>query len=280
MQLPQSVRLSHSGMLAELTADDLTDSGVVLSIGEPQIGMAEQSHVEVDDPTFLLHDYVRRMRSVLTTTAMTTTAQTTTTQGLFGRAGPETALHLGAGALTLPRWMEQRWPDISQTVVDHEPELVEFVLKHLPMCSAVESLVADAAEVLEGALAQRAFDVVVIDLYNSEQAPQQLTSAAFFRRVHQLIRPGGLMLMNFGDDADMLFARNLISTLVSAVDATAGSALLTAPDPVLAGQEEGNLVFAAVRGQRFTPEQLQQIWAAGPHPGEVLSGSALTSWSG
>ena len=50
-ELPQSVRLSHSGMLAELTADDLTDSGVVLSIGEPQIGMAEQSHVEVDDPT-------------------------------------------------------------------------------------------------------------------------------------------------------------------------------------------------------------------------------------
>ena len=255
-------------MLAELTADDLTDSGVVLSIGDPQIGMAEQSHVEVADPRFLLHDYLRRMRSVMTTTA----------RDLFEHATPKTALHLGAGALTLPRWLEQRWPSISQTVVDHEPELVRFVLEHLPMVTAPESLVADAAEILGHPLADRQFDVVVIDLYNSEQAPDQLTTEAFFRQVQQRIRPGGLLLMNFGDDADMLFARKLVTTLLSAVDGRADAALLAAPDSVLAGQEEGNLVFAAVREGRFTESQLQQIWAAGPHPGDVLSGAALTSW--
>src|SRR5690625_59750 len=167
-------------MIAELARDDLTDSGVVLSIGDPRIGMAEQSHVEVADPSFLLHDYVRRMRSVMTTTA----------QDLFDQAEPASALHLGAGALTLPRWMERLWPAISQTVIDHEPELVAFVLKHLPMRSAPESIVADAAEALGDRLADRRFDVVVVDLYNSEQAPDQLTSATFFRQVLQRLRPG------------------------------------------------------------------------------------------
>lgn len=270
VDLPQTQKLSRSGMLAELSRDDLTDSGVVLSIGEPQIGMAEQSHVEVADPSFLLHDYVRRMRSVMTTTA----------PDLFDQAEPAAALHLGAGALTLPRWMEQRFPDISQTVVDHEPELVEFVLKHLPMRSVPESVVADAAEALKNRLADRRFDVVVVDLYNSEQAPAQLTSAPFFRQVLQRIRPGGLLLMNFGDDADMIFARRLVSTLLSAVENDADAALLTAPDPVLSGQEEGNLVFASLVGSSFSQEQLQQIWAAGPHPGEVLSGATLISWAG
>src|SRR5699024_930919 len=138
------------------TRDELTESGVVLSIGDPRIGMAEQSHVEVADPSFLLHDYLRRIRSVMTTTA----------PGLFHSAEPTAALHLGAGALTLPRWMEQRWPALSQTVVDHEPELVGFVLRHLPMTSAPESIVADAAEALGRPLADRQFDVVVLDLYN------------------------------------------------------------------------------------------------------------------
>lgn len=268
VHLPQSIRLSRSGLLAELTADDLTSSGVVLSIGLPEVGMAEQSHVEVEDPTFLLHDYIRRMGSILTATA----------PGLFHNAAPDSVLHLGAGALTLPRWVEQRWPAVRQTVVDYEPELVDFVLEHLPMAEAPESIVADAAEVLTGELKDRRFDVVVVDLFNSELAPEHLISPAFFDQVRQRITAGGLMLLNFGDDADMSFARGLVGTLLNTLD-DPEAALLSAPDAVMRAQEEGNLVFAARPHGRFTPEQLRRIWAAGPHPGEVLSGESLTSWS-
>ncbi|WP_258934571.1 hypothetical protein [Nesterenkonia pannonica] len=35
--------------------------------------------------------------------------------------------------MTLPRWLLVTWPGIEQTVVDYEPELVAFVLEHLPM---------------------------------------------------------------------------------------------------------------------------------------------------
>ena len=88
------------------------------------------------------------------------------------------------------------------------------------------------------------------------------------------------MLMNFGDDADMSFARRLVSTLLQSIDGGSETALLTAPGSVLDAQEEGNLVFAAVPGGQFTASQLQQIRAAGPHPGQVLAGQSLSLWAG
>ena len=260
--LPASVTLSHSGTTAELARDDLTEGGVVLTIDG-----AEQSHVEVGDPEFLLHDYLRRMRSVLTAC----------------EPAAESILHLGAGALTLPRWVAHRWPGVQQSVVDIEPELVSFVLEHLPMDPAPESVVADAALVLApgGELAGRDFGVVVVDLFNSSAAPAALSSPEFFSAVWSAVGPDGLLLLNFGDEADMSFARRLTNTMLDAVgqqnNDDAASTLLTAPADVLAAQAEGNVVFAASR-RGFNEPQLAQVWAAGPHPGDVLTGDQLQTW--
>lgn len=262
-------------MLAELTVDDLTDHGMVLSVGG-----AEQSHVEVGDPSYLLHDYLRRMTAILMATVDT---QPNTT--------PADALHLGAGALTLPRWMDHRWPNLPQTVVDYEPELVDFVLHHLPMDRPPKNIVADAATVLTEELAGRRFGVVVVDLFNSDQAPPSLTSGAFFTQVLSAVRPGGVLLVNFGDDPPLRFARALTRTMIRALDPTAESLLLTGPDSVMSAEEEGNLVFAALTAHQHddaaasTPHPVlgtdvsERIWAAGPHPGEVLTGEELLNWA-
>lgn len=252
-----SVRLSRSGQLAELFPDTLTHNGVVLSIGG-----AEQSHVEVDDPSFLLHDYIRRMRSIITAG--------------FGDERPSNALHLGAGALTLPRWLQHWQPGLAQTVVDYEPELVEFVLQHLPMHPKPESVVDDAAAALIEQLAGRAYDLVVVDLFNSDQAPGHLTTAEFFENCLARVSPRGLLVVNFGDDAGMRFARRLTSTMVSVLGP---GALLAAPDEVLGGGSEGNLVLAAA-ARGFSQGQQNMIWAAGPHPGSLLSGDELIAWTG
>ncbi|WP_150461104.1 spermidine synthase [Nesterenkonia ebinurensis] len=269
-QLPATTRLSHSGRIAELTRDDLTDSGVVLCIGEPG-EMTEQSHVEARDPGFLLHDYIRRIRSVITSLLPPEELE-------LGAI-----LHLGAGALTLPRWVEHQWPQAAQTVVDIEPELVGFVLEHLPMRRVPESVVADAAQVLtaDGDLSGRRFEVVVVDLFNSSQAPDSLTELKFFQNVLGALTPGGLMVMNIGDDAGMEFARRLTGRLLEALGregVSAHYALLTAPDTVLSGEDEGNLVFAARPSWPLRETETSQIWAAGPHPGDVLSGEDLHAW--
>ncbi|PRZ13444.1 spermidine synthase [Nesterenkonia sandarakina] len=270
--LPRSQRLSFSGQLAELTKDDLTEDGVVLSIGG-----AEQSHVEVGDPDYLLHDYLFRMGSVLQTCARERLDP--------AAAGSPRVLHLGAGALTLPRWIEHHWPAVEQTVVDIEPELVEFVLEHLPMRTSPRNLVADAAAVIGtgGALAEVSFDVVVVDLFNSAAAPEHLRSPAFHRAVFERVLPGGLLLVNLGDEPPMDFVRAQVVSLLTAAGPTATeaarSALLSAPNDVLEARAEGNLTYAARRGPALEQTELNAIWGAGPHPGDVLSAEELRQWA-
>ncbi|MGJ9372111.1 spermidine synthase [Nesterenkonia sp. CF4.4] len=285
--LPRSQRLSFSGELAELTKDDLTEDGVVLSIGG-----AEQSHVEVGDPDYLLHDYLFRMGSVLQTCARERLDP--------AAAGPPRVLHLGAGALTLPRWIEHHWPGVEQTVVDIEPELVEFVLEHLPMRTSPRNLVADAAAVIGagGVLEEASFDVVVVDLFNSAAAPEHLRSPAFHRAVFERVTPGGLLLVNLGDEPPMDFVRAQVVSLLEAAAATAPqpgltaaaatptaateaarSALLSAPSDVLEARAEGNLTYAARRGPALEQTELNAIWGAGPHPGDVLSAEELLDWA-
>lgn len=275
--LPRRQRLSFSGSLAELHHDDLTEDGVVLSIGG-----AEQSHVEVGDPGFLLHDYLIRMAAVLQTCAR----ERLSAQG----AQVPQILHLGAGALTLPRWMEHHFPGVEQTVLDIEPELVDFVLEHLPMRTRPHNLIADAAAAIApgGVLHGRTFDVVVLDLFNSAEAPEQLTNTAFHSRAFEQVAPGGVLLMNLGDEPPMDFVRAQVASLLEASAESgesgdsadsAASALLSAPADVLDARAEGNLTFAARRAAPLEQTELNALWAAGPHPGDVLSGEELHQWA-
>lgn len=315
--LPRSQRLSFSGQLAELVQDDLTEDGVVLSIGG-----AEQSHVELGDPDYLLHDYLFRMGAVLQTCARErlgggpATGAAAASASAAGASSAATdaprVLHLGAGALTLPRFIEHHWPAVEQTVVDIEPELVEFVLEHLPMRRSPRNLVADAAAVLGagGALEGVSFDVVVVDLFNSAAAPEHLRSPEFHRAVLEHVVPGGLLLVNLGDEPPMDFVRAQVVSLLDAAaallpeasgapdasdtpdvsstpdapsaphaEAAARCAMLSAPSDVLEARAEGNLSFAARRGAKLEQTELNALWAAGPHPGDVLSAEELLEWA-
>ena len=81
-----SVVLSESGYLATVEPDRYVPGAYQLIVdGTPQ------SHVNLDDPSQLFFEYVQRMGNVI---------------DLIGEPGePITAVHLGAGALTLPRYV-------------------------------------------------------------------------------------------------------------------------------------------------------------------------------
>ncbi|WP_241670447.1 hypothetical protein, partial [Staphylococcus aureus] len=90
-------RLSH-GMRAEVRPDRVT-SGFELVVD----GTA-QSHVDLDDPTHLFFEYIACMGHVI--------------DQLGDPGQPITALHLGAGALTLPRYIEATRPGSRQQVIE------------------------------------------------------------------------------------------------------------------------------------------------------------------
>ena len=78
-----------------------------------------QSHVDLDDPTHLHFEYVARMGAVIDQLRMP--------------RQPLTAVHLGAGALTIPRYVEATRPGSRQQVIELEPALVDLVREQLPL---------------------------------------------------------------------------------------------------------------------------------------------------
>src|SRR4030081_1541605 len=106
----------HPGRLgaAELLRDLDRANGWLLSVD----GVA-QSYVDLDDPTYLDFDYVRRIGDVIDCLP----------------PGPLQALHVGGGACTLPRYVGATRPGSRQLVFDLDGELIELVREHLDLRS-------------------------------------------------------------------------------------------------------------------------------------------------
>jgi hypothetical protein len=116
-----------------------------------------QSHVDLDDPRYLDFEYVRRLGHVIDTAAP---------PGQQLRV-----LHLGAGALTLARYVAATRPGSAQLAVDADAALVDLVRSRLPVRGVrVRIRIGDAREVLER-LRPGSFDVVIADVFAGGQTP-------------------------------------------------------------------------------------------------------------
>ena len=102
------------GQRAEIQPDGFSEHGYVL-----EIGGAEQSHVDTADPSYVFYEYLRRIANAV--------------DALAPAGEPITAAHLGAGALTLVRYIQATRPGSPQVAVDIEPELMGFVTDRLPL---------------------------------------------------------------------------------------------------------------------------------------------------
>src|SRR5919112_2622742 len=103
-----------AGGTAELLADaDRDGSWMLLVNGTPQ------SHVDLEDPSHLEFEYVRRMGHVLDLAA--------------DPGAPLDVLHLGGGALTLPRYVAVTRPGSRQRVVELDEQLTDLVRSALPL---------------------------------------------------------------------------------------------------------------------------------------------------
>ncbi|MEU8501596.1 spermidine synthase [Streptomyces lavendulae] len=189
---------------------------------------APQSYVDLDEPEHLEFEYVRRLAHVLDCAA-----------------GPGAALdllHLGGGALTLPRYAAASRPGSRQTVVEFDGGLVELVAEHLPLAAGADVSVhtADARSWLARA-PERSADVIVADVFGGSRVPAQLTSVEYAREAARVLRPGGLYAANLADGAPFAFLRSQLANF----GAVFGELALIAEPGVLRGRRFGNAVLLA-----------------------------------
>ncbi|PPB50554.1 SAM-dependent methyltransferase [Arthrobacter pityocampae] len=244
--------LPGTGAYAELDEDAYIEGALILSIGG-----AQQSHVDLLHPGRVFYEYLQRIANVIDLAAP---------PGV-----PLRVLHLGAGALTLVRYVQATRPGSRQIAVDLEAELLDFVLDAMPLPegTSCEIIAGDAADaVLEQPDA--AFDVVVLDIFAGADAPAHLTGPDFMAHLLRVCAEDGVVLVNVGDDPPLKFARAQSRQLSSLAAATA---VLTEA-AMVGGDQAGNVIVAA-RRTAWPANWTRALLAAGPHPAAVLTGPDL-----
>ncbi|RLP85328.1 spermine synthase [Micromonospora sp. BL4] len=242
---------------AELLPDpDRPGSWTLLLDGAPQ------SHVDLTDPTHLEFEYVRRLAAAI---------------DLIAPAGaPLRVLHLGGGALTLPRYVSATRPGSTQRVSEVDGGLVELVRRALPWPAdaRLRVRVEDARAVL-AATRDASFDVVVADVFAGARTPAHLTSVEYATEVARVLRPTGWYLANLADGPPLRHARGQVAT----VRAVLPRACLVGDAAVLRGRRYGNLVLVAGRTEPPVAELARR--AAGDwFPGRMVAGDELDRFAG
>lgn len=250
--------LSHSGYRAVIEPDKWVPGSFTLIVdGTPQ------SHVNLERPTELFFEYVQRIGHVI--------------DQLLLPGQPLTAIHLGAGALTLPRYVEATRPGSRQQVVELESELVDLVRENLPLPrqASIRIRHGDARDVvaklppgLRGAA-----DLVVVDIFSGARTPAHVTSLEFYTSVGTLLADTGVVAVNIADGPGLAFARSQASTLLMAF----GHVAALAEAQVIKGRRFGNVVLVG-SASPLPIEWMPRLLAGGPHPAQVVTGRELTSW--
>lgn len=253
-----SAVLKLSGYRAVIEPDRWVPGAFTLVVdGTPQ------SHVNLNDPTQLFFEYVERMGHVIDLLRMP--------------GQPITAVHLGAGALTIPRYIEARRPGSRQQVIELERDLVDLVRTALPWSrdASIRLRYGDAREVL-GHLPpglHGSVDLLVADVFRGAQTPPQVTSLEFYRLAVSLLAPDGIITVNVADGPGLAFARGQTATLAEVADHVAA----LAETRILGGRRYGNVVLVA--SDRPLPlAQMSRLLASGPNPAKVVAGAELTDW--
>ena len=221
-----------------------------------------QSHVDLDDPGYLDFEYVRRIGHVIDEAAP---------------AGqPLRVLHLGAGALTLARYVASTRPGSPQLAVEVDAALVDLIRLRLPPRNPrLRVRVGDARAELER-LRPGSFDVVIADVFAGGRTPAHLTSAEFWAAARRVVlgtsrgSREGVVVANVADGPPLAHARAQVAT----ARAVFPHVCLIADAAVLRGRRFGNLVLAA--SPEPLPVHALTRWTAGdPMPGRVVYGADL-----
>jgi spermidine synthase len=250
---PAARFLQGSGKHASIEPDAYTQGGYVLSIGG-----AEQSHVNLADPHEVFYEYLRRIANVV---------------DLAAPAGQAIhALHLGAGALTLARYIQATRPGSRQYAVELERELLDFVLRQLPLPEGTEltTVIGDARDSLAELPAGVRFEVVILDIFSGPEAPAHIACTEFYEEAANRLAPEGVLIVNVGDEPGLRLVRSQVAAMRRVFHEVAA----TAEAGMFAGRHPGNIVLVGMQ-QQWPEEWTASLTSRGPHPAKVLAGTDL-----
>ncbi|MCU1482745.1 MAG: hypothetical protein JWQ19_3531 [Subtercola sp.] len=228
---------------------------------ELQVDAIPQSQVSLGDSTHLEFDYVRHIGRVI---------------DAWAPAGhPLAVTHLGAGALTLARYVAATRPGARQVVVERERELCEAVLDALPL-SGLDISYGDARDVADsaGETGWHGADVTVVDLWAGALISARVASEEFYRAVRGRASGDAVVAVNLLDGPGFAYTRGQAAALRAVFDDVA----VVVDERMLGGTLLGNvLLLASTRRGAF--EHTAEWFAAEAAPPYVVA-DGIDRWIG
>ena len=210
---------------ARVEADPERETGRVLFLDT-----ARHSYVDLEDPTYLEFAYVRAIAAV--------------TDVLRDEGEPLSALHVGGGGLTLPRYLADVRPGTESLVLEVDPGVVAIDREQLELETSgrLRVRVVDGRVGLgEDAAGSR--DLVVGDAFGGLSVPWQLATREAVALVDRALADDGVYAINLIDHPPLAFVRAELATLRAVFPHVA---LLARPS-TLSGEDGGNVVAVASR---------------------------------
>lgn len=185
----------------------------------------------------------------------------------WGPGGRWLALHVGAAACSLPRYLAHAYPESGHIAVDIDTALPELVREwwDLPRAPRLRIRTQDGLAALVGRR-DDSLDVVVRDAFAGDVTPHHLADAQWWQQARRTVRSSGLVVANVGTRP---------GTVVGRADARAARGafrhvIAVGEHAVLKGKRRGNVVLVA--GDVVDTHTLERYAASAPLPTGVNPG--------
>jgi spermidine synthase len=250
---PDDRASGHDGVVpVEITSTERPRAFVLSVDGRPQ------SAVDLDDPTRLDFDYVRRIADVV---------------DAAGEPGARLrVLHVGGGAMTLARYVAHTRPTSPQVVLEPAADVLDAVRRALPLPprSGIKVRPVDGRAGLSG-LRDDSWDVVVVDAFADGRVPGELVTAECCSSYSRVLGADGLLVLNLVDAAPFAWTRRAVAAVRTAFPAL----MVNAEPATVRARRPGNLLLVAGPAALPVPALRARV-ASGSAPYRVFAGSEVS----
>jgi len=228
---------------------------------------ADQSWLDLADPTRLEFDYMRRISWLIDEWAA---------QAGLGVACRLRVVHIGGAGMSLARWVAATRPTSAQIVLEPDTAITEAVRELAPLGvhSGIKVRAVDGRTGV-AAMPDDYADVVILDAFDNRQVPSSLVSEEFMTGARRVVVPGGLLAVNLIDAHPHDWSKRVVAT-VGRVFAHVG---MLAEPSALKAHRVTNLVVGASTSP-LPADALTRRAAGAPFPCTFMTGDALTRWLG
>ncbi|MFV0407177.1 MAG: spermidine synthase [Propioniciclava sp.] len=226
-------------------------------------GDTAQSWVDPGNPLHLEYEYVQRLTEALAATVL-------------ARPPDERVriVHLGGGALTIPRWVAATRPGTAQVVCEPDGDLIDQVRRVVPLPprSGIKVRIVDGRAGV-AAMPPDYLDALVLDAFDGPRVPASLATAEFFEDLVLRCRPRAVIIANVTDKAPFRWTRRFVAGVLQ----VCRQITVSAEPAVWKGRRYGNLVVVAANTP-LPAAELSRTASRAAFPYRMLAGREVADW--